>query len=70
MNALSLPLESLILETQSLAAEQYQKLLAAQSAMHAARLEYRGLCEELCALHELQSTLKRVLNPSFEEVTS
>lgn len=70
MNALSLPLESLIEETQFLAAEQYQKLLAAQSALHAARLEYHGLCEELCALYELQSALKRILNPSFEEVMS
>lgn len=73
MNALTLPLESLIEETQSLAAEQYQKLLAAQSAFHAARLEYRGLCQELCALRELQSTLKRIFNPSTEspeEVTS
>lgn len=64
MNALSLPLESLIEDTQSLAAEQYQKLLVAQSALHATQLEYTGLCCELAALHELQNSLKRIFTTS------
>jgi len=70
MNTFSLPLESLIAETQSLAAEQYQKLLIAQSALHAARLEYNGLCQELVALCELQSALQRIFTTSTEETTA
>lgn len=70
MNTFSLPLESLIAETQSLAAEQYQKLLIAQSALHAARLEYNGLCRELVALCELQSALQRIFTTSTEETTA